>query len=603
MMSSNCQEKMEFFMAKPKKLKHTVPGIWRLLKYLQPYIRPHRALLAGSFSALLAGVVMRALEPWPLQVVFDYVIVPAGGKSGAGVPWLQKLDPMAIVAGSALAIVVILILRALSTYYQKVGFALVGNRALTEVRGDLFRHIQCLSLAFHNRARSGDLILRVIGDIGLLKEFSITALMPLIGSVLILVVMAGLMLWLNWKLALLVILSLPVYWLPTYLLSKKIQSVSRTQRKREGEMASLATESIGAMQVIQTLALEDNFAEQFAGHSGNSLNVGVKAKRLLAKLESTVQAMTGVSTALVLSYGTFLIISGQLTAGELLVFLSYLKAAFKPMQDFSKYSGRMAKAMASGERVMEMFDTRPDVADHPSAEPAPEFSGAIDFDNVSYAYEPGRPVLKNLNLSIRPGQMVALVGPSGSGKSTIIGLISRLYDPSEGRVLIDGRDIRFFTLASLRRQISVVLQDTTLFAISIRENIAIGAPEVSDDEIRAAARLARAHEFIEALPEGYDTVVGERGVTLSTGQRQRIALARATLSGSPILILDEPTSGLDEENSQAVMQALKNLAAGKTVILITHQMKEAAPADRIFRIERGVLRDYRLDEAQMQLQV
>lgn len=587
-------------MAKPTSLRQSVPGVWQLIRHLSPYIKQHRLLLTGAFSALFAAVLMRALEPWPLKIVFDYVIIPGTGLSAESFSGLDELNPMIIVAACALAVIVIMGLRAVFLYYQKVGFALVGNRVLTEVRGDLFRHIHCLSLSFHNKARSGDLIVRVIGDIGLLRDFSVTALMPLIGSVLVLTVMAGLMLWLNWKLALLVLVLVPLYWLPTYILSKRIQSVSRNQRKRESAMASMATESIGSMQVVQTLALEDNFTDQFAGQNKKSLKEGVKARRLLAKLQGTVQVMTGVSTATVLSCGTFLIIKGQLSAGDLLVFLSYLKAAFKPMQDFAKYSGRMAKASASGERVMEMFNIQPDVADDPRAIAAQAFAGAIEFENVSYAYEPGQPVLKNVNLVIKAGQTIALVGPSGSGKSTIIGLISRLYDPNQGRVLIDGVNIRHVTMASLRRQISVVLQDTTLFATTLRENIAFGAPEASDEEIKSAARLARADEFIEDLPRGYDTVVGERGLTLSVGQRQRIAVARAAVSGAPILILDEPTSGLDEENSQAVLHALANLMAGKTVILITHQMNEAALADRIFRVEAGELFELPGAEARIQ---
>jgi len=587
-------------MAKPNNLRESIPGVWHLIRYLAPYLRPHRLLLTGSFFALFAGVLMRALEPWPLKIVFDYVIVPGTGLSAERFSGLDDLNPLYIVAGSALAVILILGLRAVFLYYQKVGFALVGNRVLTEVRSDLFRHIHCLSLSFHNKARSGDLIVRVIGDIGLLRDFSVTALMPLIGSVLVLAVMASLMLWLNWKLALLVLILVPLYWLPTYILSKRIQSVSRKQRKRESAMASMATESIGAMHVVQALALEDNFADQFAGQNRKSLKEGVKARRLLAKLQGTVQVMTGVSTAAVLSCGTYLIIRGQISAGDLLVFLSYLKAAFKPMQDFAKYSGRMAKASASGERVMEMFSIHPDVADEPSAIPAPEFAGAIDFENVSYAYEPGQPVLKNLDLSIKAGQTVALVGPSGSGKSTIIGLISRLFDPDQGRVLIDGENIRNVTLASLRRQISVVLQDTTLFATTVRENIAFGAPDASDQDIKAAACLARANEFIEALPNGYETVVGERGLTFSAGQRQRIAIARAAVRGAPILILDEPTSGLDEENSQAILQALADLMTGRTVVLITHQMKEAARADHIYRVEAGILIDHYRGETRLQ---
>ncbi|MFB3076952.1 MAG: ABC transporter ATP-binding protein, partial [Lysobacterales bacterium] len=308
-------------------------------------MRDYRPLLAGSFLALFAGVAMRALEPWPLKFVFDTLILPSGTQVHPS-EWIQGLEPMTLVALAAMSLVIILGMRGLCAYYQKVGFALVGNRVLTRVREALFRHIQCLSLSFHSKARSGDLIVRVVGDIGLLKDVAVTAFMPLIGSILILASMAGLMLWLNWKLALLVLLSAPLYWLPTLLLSRKIQRASRTQRKRESAMASTAAESINAMQVVQTLSLDDAFADQFTHQNEKSLKEGVRVKRLLARLEGTVQLMTGVSAAAVLFYGTVLVLRGALSAGELLVFLSYLKAAFKPMQDFAKYSGRMAKASA-----------------------------------------------------------------------------------------------------------------------------------------------------------------------------------------------------------------------------------------------------------------
>lgn len=352
-------------------------------------------------------------------------------------------------------------------------------------------------------------------------------------------------------------------------------------------MASTVSESIGAMQLVQTLSLEDSFIDQFSSQNKKSLKEGVKARRLLARLQGIVQVLTGVSTALVLVYGSYLILGGQLSAGELLVFLSYLKAAFKPMQDFAKYSGRLAKASASGERVMELFNTQPDVVDEPDARIAPRFEGAIEFDRVGFSYEPGSPVLRELSFSIAPGLIIALVGPSGAGKSTIIRMLSRLYDPDHGQVLIDGMDIRRLTLSSLREQIAVVMQETTLFATSVSDNIAYGRLDATDEEIVKAAKLSNAHEFIVALPEGYETVLGERGATLSAGQRQRIAVARAAISNAPILILDEPTSGLDEKNSRIVVDAVRNLLRGRTVIMITHQPHEAARADRVLYIEQG----------------
>ena len=551
-------------------------------------MREHRPLLLGSFLALFAGVAMRALEPWPLKFLFDYLILPSASQSHPS-EWIQSLEPMTLVTLAAISLVIILGLRGLCTYFQKVGFALVGNRVLTKVRGALFQHIQCLSLSFHNKARSGDLIVRVIGDIGLLKDVAVTAFMPMIGAVLVLATMSGLMLWLNWKLALLVLLSAPLYWIPTFFLSKKIQGASRTQRKRESAMASTAAESIGAMQVVQTLSLDDEFAGRFTSQNQKSLKEGVKVKRLLARLQATVQLMTGVSTAAVLFYGTLLVLRGSLSAGELLVFLSYLKAAFKPMQDFAKYSGRMAKASAAGERVVDIFNIEPDVADRPDAKPAPAFSGAVEFSDVSYGYEDDVPVLKNINFSVRPRQLIAIVGASGSGKSTIIGMLSRLYDPDEGQVSIDGIDIRNVTVASLRSQISVVMQDTVLFATTIRENIAFGLTDCSDEDIIEASRLANAHEFIETFPDGYETRVGERGNTLSIGQRQRIAIARANLRKAPILILDEPTTGLDTDSRQVVMDSLAGLRERQTTFLITHEIQDTVDADLIIYIENGAI--------------
>ncbi len=574
-------------MAKSQSPRTTVLGIWDLLGFMRPYLRKQRPVLAGAFTALFIGVVMRALEPWPLKFVFDYVILPTDDGIPFGGPWLQAQGPLVLVALASGAFILILLLRSFCLYHERVGFAVVGNRVSTQLRGALFRHIQCLSMAFHNKARSGDLMVRVMGDIGMLKQISVTAFMPLLGSILILAFMTLLMLWLHWKLALVVLISAPLYWIPTLSFGRSIQKVSRLQRKREGKMASNTMEMIGAMQVVQTLELEDTFAEQFTSEDQKSLKEGVKLRRLLVKLRGTVQVMTGVSTAVVLFYGTYLVINGELTAGSLLVFLSYLRGAFKPLQNFTKYSGRIAKASAAGERVMDLFNTEPDVTDLPNAMPAPPFKGAVRFEEVSYAYEHGHPVLEKIDINVQPGQLVAIVGESGAGKSTIVEMIPRLHDPISGRVTIDGQDIRGFTLASLRSQISFVLQDTILFAASIRENIAYGAIGATDDEIIQAAKLAAAHEFIMAQPDGYDTMVGERGLTLSVGQRQRIAVARTAVNLSPILILDEPTTGLDEENQKTVIDALSRLAAKRTTFMITHELKQVERADIVLVLKHG----------------
>lgn len=576
-------------MPKPDSLTKALPGIWNLLRFVRPYLKAQKPVLLGAFGALFFGVMMRALEPWPLKFVFDYVILPPADRQDLwlGGDWLASQQALTLVALAAGALVLILLIRSVCLYYEKVGFAVVGNRVLTQVRGSLFRHIQCLSMSFHNKARSGDLLVRVMGDIGMLKQVSVTAFMPMIGNALVLAVMAVLMLWLHWQLALVVLISAPLYLIPTVRFGRRIEKVSREQRKREGNLAAGTMEMIGAMQLIQTLALEDAFAEQFSSEERKGLKEGVQFRRLLAKLRGTVQLMTGISTAAVLFYGSYLVIEGELTAGSLLVFLSYLRAAFKPLANFTKYSGRLAKASAAGERVMDIFDTEPDVKNLPGAVDAPPFRGRIKFENVEFAYEPGHPVLEAIDFEIEPGEMLALVGASGAGKSTIVEMIPRLHDPTAGRVLIDGEDIKLFTLASLRSQVSFILQDTLLFAASIRENIAYGALSASEEQIVEAARLAAAHEFILAQPDGYDTIIGERGVTLSVGQRQRIAVARAAIHDAPILILDEPTAGLDEENQDIVLDALAHIAKGRTTVLITHDLDHVRRADRVLVLQHG----------------
>jgi ATP-binding cassette subfamily B protein len=423
----------------------------------------------------------------------------------------------------------------------------------------------------------------------MLKDVAVTALLPLLANVLVFAAMIAMMIWLNWQLGLLALATFPLFLLATRRLTYRIREASRRQRKREGAMAATAAESIGAIRLVQSLSLEGQFSEAFAGQNRKSLREGVQGSRLAASLERTVDVLIAISTALVLWAGARLAMKGAITPGDLIVLLAYLKSAFKPMQDFAKYSGRLAKATAAGERVLDLLGRTPEVRDRPDAVPAPTFTGDVRFDRVSFTYEPGRPALDSVDFEVRAGECVALVGPSGSGKSTLVSLILRLYDPTAGRVLVDGRDVREYTLESVRRQIAIVPQDTLLFAATIRENIGCAEPGAAAAEIEEAASLARAAEFIEALPDGYETVVGERGVTLSTGQRQRIAIARAAIRRCPLLILDEPLTGLDEENRRAVGEALANLSSGRTTFHITHDLTHGPRADLVFELENGRL--------------
>jgi len=574
-------------MSKPQSFNQSLPGLWRILVHFWPQTRKHHWLVLGSSLALLAEVAFRLLEPWPLKIVFDRVINRMHGAHGFKVSFYDIFDPMTLLTSMAVLTVLLTALRAMAGYCTTVGFAKIGNRVLAQVRLQLYRHIQYLSLSFHSKARTGDLVVRVISDVGLLQDVVVTAVLPMIGKSLILAGMIVLMFWLNWKLALAALSVFPLFWLRTVTMGRRINEVARLQRKREGAMAATASETINAIKTVQALSLESAFEQQFTRQNEKNWKQDVKAKRLAASLERSIDLLTAIAGALVLFYGARLVLKKELTAGALLVFLAYLKNAFRPIQEFAKYTARLGKAAAAGERVLDLLQHVPEIRDLPGAVRAPVFRGRVRFEKVGFAYESGQSLLTNIDLQVEPGQRVAVVGPSGSGKSTLVSLLLRLYDPQQGRVLIDGRDVREVTLESLRTQISAVLQDNLLFAASVRENIAHGAPEATLEQIVAAARLANAHEFVSALPHGYDTVLGERGVTLSQGQRQRLAIARAAIRKAPILILDEPMTGLDKNNEQAVLESLNRLDYGCTTFLITHDLRHAAQAHLILYLEGG----------------
>jgi ATP-binding cassette subfamily B protein len=577
-------------MGRRQAVHESLPSLMRVVGRFWPYIRQHRLLLAGSCLALVAEILLRLLEPWPLKFVLDRVIVtvPPGGSAAA---WLEGLEATPLLTLMAFAVVTITGLRGLAEYFNSVGLAVIGDRVVTEIRSALYAHVQRLPVSFHNRARTGDLLLRVIADASVLRDVTVTALLPLITSFLTLAAMIGFMLWVNWQLTLLALVPLPFAWLRLSRLGRRMREAARTQRHREGVMAATASETIGAMRVVQALSLEERFSRTFADHNRRTGKENTLATRTGARLERTVNIVTAVSTAAVLWQGARLVLAGALTPGDLVVYLAYLKNAFKPGKDFAKYTTRIGRAAAAGERVLDLLDRTPAIRDLPGAVRAPAFRGAVRFDGISFAYDVGRPVLRDINVSVEPGQRVAVMGPSGSGKSTLVSLLVRLYDPSHGRVLIDGRDIRDYTLASLRAQVSIVLQDPWLFGTSVRDNIAYGVPDANAAEVEAAARLCNAHEFISSLPDQYDSVLGERGVTLSNGQRQRIALARAAIRPAPILILDEPTTGLDRQNERDVLDALNRLAIGRTVFLITHDPTLALHADLVLYLEDGQIVD------------
>ena len=574
-------------MKLPLPCRHCWARLRRFGRVFAPHIRTQWRLIVAGLAGLLAATLMRIVEPWPLKFVIDRIVETEAGGARVSIPWLSNLGNDALLLSAAAALVGIASVRAAASYASTIGFALAGNRALTTIRAALFDHLQSLSLRFHGKSRSGDMVVRMVGDVGMVQEIAVTAMLPLLGSMLVLAGMFAVMFWLDPVLALIASGIVPVLAMATMHRGGRIRRAAQRTRHQESALAAMAAESFSSIKTVQSLSLGGRFADAFSRQNRANLGEGVRVKRLSAGLERTVDVLVAVATAAVLWAGAHRVLGGHLSAGELLVFLFYLKGAFRPVRDLAKYSARLAKASAAADRIVELFETRCEVVDAADAKPLSLEQGRIQLSHVSFSYEPGKPALRDINLAIEPGQHVAIVGASGSGKSTLASLLLRLYEPDAGNIRIDGVDIRRVTLDSLRANCTTVLQDTVLFAGTVRENIVFGQGAADADRVEAAARLANAHDFISALPDGYDTHLGERGVNLSSGQRQRIAIARAAVRDAGILILDEPTTGLDRHSEHLVLQALQRLARGKTTLHITHRPDAAEHADRIIVIDAG----------------
>jgi ATP-binding cassette subfamily B protein len=553
--------------------------------------RPHWKALLIAFVAVLIESAASLFDPWPIKIVLDYAL-----GSRAMPEWMtgvvQKTfgeGKPAIIAFAAIATVVVAAVGAVASYTQNYLTTKVGQMVMLDLRQALYHHIQRLSLSFYDRAKIGDLISRVTTDVDAIQNFVSTALLGIVVNALTLVGMLAVMFYFNWRFTLIALSVAPILFLQVYTLTRRIKQATRAVRKKESEIVSVVAETLSSIRVVKAFAREDYEEKRLEKETLESIEMALRARSIKARLAPIVDVIVATGTCIVLWYGARLVLQGHLTAGALVVFLLYLGKMYKPMRDLSKMTDTVSKAVIGAERIRELTRMQDGVRDLPHARTAPSFRGRIEFDQVYFGYHDGQPVLKDISLRIEPGQYVALVGPTGAGKSSIISLIPRFYDPISGRVMIDAEDARNFTLRSLREQISFVLQETILFHAPIWQNIAYGKPEASRDEIIRAARLANAHEFIERAPEGYDTMVGERGVTLSGGQRQRIAIARAIIRNSPILILDEPTSGLDASSEKLVLEALGRLTEGKTVIVITHHLETIIKADVIFTLKDGLI--------------
>jgi ABC-type multidrug transport system fused ATPase/permease subunit len=433
----------------------------------------------------------------------------------------------------------------------------------------------------------GDTITRITEDTRSIRDAVTTsvlqickALVEISGALLIMALK-------DWKLALVGFMVVPMLGPTVWYFRRRIEKASKKRRKREGELTSVAQETMSSIRLVKTLGREDRQQRAFGKQSSKSAEIGMEVARLEAAYVRTVDIIVALVMCGVVWLGVGRVLAGSLLPGDLTLFVFYVKNLYGPLRDLAKQSSKISKGKIGLERVVEIFDQKPTVTDTPGARPAPRLEGRITFEDVDFGYQAQRRVLENVSFHIDPGKVVALVGHSGAGKSTILSLISRLYDPTHGRILVDGNEIQDYTLESLRDQISVVLQESVLLQTSIYENIQYGRADATREQVLAAAEAAGVTQFIDRLPEGFDTVVGARGATLSGGERQRVAIARSIVRGAPILLLDEPTTGLDAKSEQLVMEGLNRLMEGKTTLMVSHKLSLIDRADLVLVLDGG----------------
>jgi ATP-binding cassette, subfamily B, bacterial len=555
--------------------------VTQVLRAFLPFVRPYWRGFVPAVVGVVAMGFVGLITPWPFKFLIDDVLKVA--RPGERVDISASF--MLAIAGAILAIAFV---QGLLNFMKEFFLSATGQHVTFELRRSLFCHLQRLSLGFHDHNRTGDLVTRVMSDVSEVEKIisdglvggGITSLLQLAGMLVVMVVV-------DWRLGLVAALSAP----PTVVVAaryrKRLKAQASIVRQKEGDIASLAQETMSSIRVVKAFRREVFTSKRFEAQTDEMLRASIRVDRLTAAFTWMLNVMSAASLAPVVLVGAYRVAAGALSAGTLVVFIQYMRDLQAPLMSLSKLSLKVTGARVRAERILEVFQERPAIEEDPDAPVAPQFKGRIDLKHVSFGYTPDRLVLRDVTIRVDPGEIVAVVGPTGTGKSTLASLVLRLYDPSEGSVQIDGRDIRTYRLDSVIDQISVVLQEPLLFQTSIRENIAYGKPDASLTDITEAARMTYCDEFIGKLPEGLDTIVGERGITLSGGQRQRIAIARAVIRNAPILILDEPATGLDAEAEVTVLRALERLMAGRTTLMITHKQSSVERANRIYVLADG----------------
>lgn len=552
------------------------------LSNFTPFLRTRRRGLLAAFVVLLMETGTSLALPWPLALALDYVLKD----EPKTLPFIS-VGPAELLAGIAFLLIFLTAASRGLAAYRRYLLQKLGQQTVFDMRAALYRKVHALGLDYHGGKRTGDTITRVTSDVKEVRTLIVDSIVEVGSSFMILIGMLVVMMWLSWQLTLLALLTVPFLFIAVARYRRALIERMRVVRTKEGAIASVIQEAITGIRAVKIFGREDDELERFRRESQDSLDASVDSALIEAKFSIVLGVVGGLGTALVLYFGARQVLSGALSIGELSVFVAYLGLFLSPLWALSRQVNQIGKSLVSGERIVELLSAQPSVEESPNAVPAPRFDGRVTFEDVSFAYEEGREVIRGLSFEAAAGSRVALVGTSGAGKTTITSLIARLYDPQSGRVLVDGMDIKDFTLKSLRDEISFVPQDPMLFGSTVAENIAYGNSGASRQEIEEAAELAGADGFIRELPEGYDTRLSERGESLSGGQRQRISIARAMLRESPILILDEPQSGLDAEAAAAVEESWRALTEGRTTFVIAHELRLVRNVDQILVIDEG----------------
>jgi ATP-binding cassette, subfamily B, bacterial len=553
------------------------PPTWRALL---PFLRPQWPALAGAGASTIVLTLVELAKPWPLALALDQIV------RNRHAPFQLEAPDLRLLAAVVALVIVIAVAEALADYFSDLWLYTAGERITHTLRIAVYEHLHRLSLGYHHRAPKGDLVARVTEDVTSIGELFATSLGTIAQGALLLLGMAVVTFFIDPTLALVSFLALPALAILSWRYRLRVRQRARVQRAHEGVIASLAGEALSAMAVVKSSGSERFEGDRVHRRSAERMRIGIEVSRLQARFDGLIGVVTAIATALVIGYGVVRVAHGALSPGDLVVFATYVRRLNSPLRGIAREGTKVSRTMARADRIAEILAADELVEDRPGAHSGGPARGDVALDGVSFRYTPERPVLDTVDLRVPAGSSVAIMGESGAGKSTIGALIVRLHDPTGGRILIDGRDARDCSLAWLRAQIGLVLQDTVLFTGTVEENIAYGT-DASRERIVAAAKAVAADGFIRGLPNGYETELGPQGVGLSGGQRQRIGLARTLVRDPRILVLDEPTTGLDAESEATVIAGLRALVFGRTTILITHSLELAAGADEVVVLADG----------------